>query len=158
MDNLVYDRTQADGSRIKSYITKGYSSLTEDELAEWQSLVSKGAWNYTDANRVGEWVNFLCNLLTYAGVDTSSIPAAPTNYDISSSLWNEDVQQLQDSIQALRDLYINNPTLENMVPGPSWNYAQANALEKNLQILYDAVSLWFVIPSCGDALCGGDYT
>lgn len=82
IDNLVYDRTQADVDRVKELTKKMQQGvqaavipanvlvadinqttlatqvLTESDIAEWKAGM-KGAWNYTDINRVGEAVGYL---------------------------------------------------------------------------------------------------
>lgn len=82
IDDLVYDRTQADVDRVKELTKKmqqGVQSavipanvlvadinqttlakqvLTESDVAEWKAGM-KGAWNYKDINRVGEAVEYL---------------------------------------------------------------------------------------------------
>ena len=56
IDNLVYDRTQADVDRVftlkNKILTEGLSSLSAEEKAEYMAGM-KGAYNYGDMNRVG---------------------------------------------------------------------------------------------------------
>lgn len=50
---LVTDRTQADVSRVKQIAEKiKNGTVSESELAEFNSAAMKGAYNYTDLNRV----------------------------------------------------------------------------------------------------------
>lgn len=50
---LVTDRTQADVDRVKAIAAKiRAGTATEAELSEWNSCAMKGAYNYTDLNRV----------------------------------------------------------------------------------------------------------
>ena len=62
IDTLVYDRTQADVDRVKllkeKILLQGLSSLTPEEQSEYMGGM-KGAYNYTDLNRVGEAVNYI---------------------------------------------------------------------------------------------------
>ena len=56
IDNLVYDRTQADVDRVftlkNKILTEGLSSLSAEEKTEYMAGM-KGAYNYGDMNRVG---------------------------------------------------------------------------------------------------------
>lgn len=56
IDNLVYDRTQADVDRVftlkNKILTEGLSSLSAEEKNEYMAGM-KGAYNYGDMNRVG---------------------------------------------------------------------------------------------------------
>lgn len=50
---LVTDRTQTDVDRVKAIAAKiRAGTATEAELSEWNSCAMKGAYNYTDLNRV----------------------------------------------------------------------------------------------------------
>jgi hypothetical protein len=64
IDTLIYDRTQEDVDRVSTLKTKaltgGWGSLTEDEQAEWLAGM-RGAYNYTDLNRVGSAVEYLAS-------------------------------------------------------------------------------------------------
>lgn len=48
--SLITDRTAADVARWQELKSKGLANMTAAELAEWRT--SKGAYNYTDMNRV----------------------------------------------------------------------------------------------------------
>lgn len=154
---LVYDRTQADADALKQLIQRGYQSLTPTQLKEWNSIASKGAWNYTDANRVGAVINYIRDLLASSGLDVSNVPVAPTNNAASTDIRDEDVAQLQQSIRQLHQLHTTNPNIVIMTPGPNWKYTQANQLEENLHILYEAVKPYYIWPNAYDATCGGEY-
>ena len=154
---LVYDRTQADADRVQQMIQAGYQGLSLEQYTEWASLISKGSWNYTDANRVGAAINLIRNLLADSGLNMSNVLPAPTVYNTESDIRVEDVTQLQESIRQLQQAFETNPTIVVMVPGPNWKYTQANQLEQNLHILYEAIKPYYVWPNAHDALCGGDY-
>lgn len=51
MKNLITDRTAADVVRWKALHDKGWDAMTPEEQAEWVNGM-KGAYNYTDMNRV----------------------------------------------------------------------------------------------------------
>ena len=67
IDTLVYDRTQADVDRVftlkNKILTGGLIALTEEERAEYMAGM-KGAYNYTDMNRVGQAVSYIANRMT----------------------------------------------------------------------------------------------
>lgn len=67
IDNLVYDRTQADVDRVftlkNKILTEGLSSLSAEEKTEYMAG-TKGAYNYGDMNRVGQAVVYIANRMT----------------------------------------------------------------------------------------------
>lgn len=67
IDNLVYDRTQADVDRVftlkNKILTGGLSALSNEEKAEYMAGM-KGAYNYTDMNRVGQAVAYIAGRMT----------------------------------------------------------------------------------------------
>lgn len=64
IDTLITDRTQADISAVSALINKIIAgTATEAELELYNAAKSKGAYNYTDLNRVGEAVEYLADTL-----------------------------------------------------------------------------------------------
>ena len=67
IDNLVYDRTQSDVDRVfilkNKILTEGLNALTSEEKAEYMEGM-KGAYNYTDMNRVGQAVIYIAERMT----------------------------------------------------------------------------------------------
>ena len=54
LDNLVFDRTQSDVSRVQSLTRKMIAgTATDAEKEEWLGGEMKGAYNAADLNRVG---------------------------------------------------------------------------------------------------------
>ena len=70
--NLITDRTQADVDRYTELKDKSLRGMTDDEKAEWQTQL-KGAYNFTDMNRVEAAVEDLANRLTEAGYIVSPV-------------------------------------------------------------------------------------
>ena len=66
LENLITDRTQADFLRWLELRNKGFAKMTAEERAEFAGDM-KGAYNYTDLNRVGYALNYLKGRLTSAG-------------------------------------------------------------------------------------------
>lgn len=64
IDTLIYDRTQADVDRVftlkNKILTEGLNALSSEELAEYMAGM-KGAYNYTDMNRVGQAVAYIAD-------------------------------------------------------------------------------------------------
>lgn len=62
IDDLIYDRTQADVDRVfelkGKILAGGLSALTDAEKTEYMAGM-KGAYNYTDLNRVGQAVSYI---------------------------------------------------------------------------------------------------
>ena len=97
LDNLIFDRTQADVDRA-AYLSRlwvnGTFSGTTDELAEWASDL-KGAYNASDLNRVGSAVDYLTDTLYSMGYNVPTVP---------KDNWTE----TDIPVQSQMDIYINN--------------------------------------------------
>lgn len=76
INELVYDRTQADVDRVftlkNKILTEGLSSLSAEEKAEYLAGM-KGAYNYTDFNRLGEAIAYLVERMKELDIHDSSI-------------------------------------------------------------------------------------
>ena len=64
--HLVTDRTRDDVNRVAALVKKGWEKMTAAERSEWERGM-KGAYNYTDLNRVQSAVRFLRDRLAGAG-------------------------------------------------------------------------------------------
>ena len=79
IDNLIFDRTQADVDRVFELKNKiltggGLSALTSEEQTEYMAGM-KGAYNYTDFNRIGEAISYLVERMKALAIyDDSIIP------------------------------------------------------------------------------------
>lgn len=76
---LITDRTQADRDRAEELSLKEYGDMTEAEKAEWDAPL-KGAYNYTDLNRVESAVEVLAKILRGLPVELQRYAAA---YDVA---------------------------------------------------------------------------
>lgn len=78
IDTLIYDRTQEDVDRVSTLKTKaltgGWDSLTDDEQDEWLAGM-RGAYNYTDLNRVGSAVEYLADRFVSIPVELAAYRA-----------------------------------------------------------------------------------
>ena len=143
--NLITDRTAADVERYLTLRNKGFANLTQAEKTEWLSPM-KGAYNYTDLNRVEDAVVYVAGRLRERGyrVDitagkTWTMTTLPTLSDMNAYLNN---------IKAIRSAFA---TLSTTPPAPStikgFTYKEANAIEQILidvdQLLENMMSAWF---------------
>ena len=91
--NLITDRTLQDVQRWKELKAKGIERMTEAEKAEWAAC--KGAYNYTDLNRVEAAVRMISEKLKELHIDTDvttksdwELTDLPTQSDLSRYLAN----------------------------------------------------------------------
>lgn len=71
---LITDRTQSDVANLRFLLASGIDNWTEAELAEFNLARSKGAYNYTDLNRVTACMDHLNERLTALGYVTGYVP------------------------------------------------------------------------------------
>ena len=67
---LVTDRTLTDLETIRGLLETPMSDWTAGQLAEFNQAVSKGAYDYTDLNRVTACMDYLNDMLTGLGYET----------------------------------------------------------------------------------------
>ena len=67
---LITDRTEADVRRLASILAMVPSDRSEEQQAELDSHSSKGAYNYTDLNRVTQAMDYINNQLVGYGYAT----------------------------------------------------------------------------------------
>lgn len=152
IDTLITDRTQADVSRVKTLTTKWLNgTITNAEKTEWLNGM-KGAYNYTDLNRVGEAVQYIAAVLngsgrsvSVTGKDDWTMADIPTRAQESAFL--ADLTLLKANVSA--DVPEVPTTLDNL------DYETANLIEQILLDVYNAIiyegANW---ERCGIAICG----
>lgn len=69
--NLITDRTEADVRRLASILATTPRNRTEEQQAELDSHSSKGAYNYTDLNRVTKAMDTLADQFLALGYSTA---------------------------------------------------------------------------------------
>ena len=74
IDNLITDRSQTDVDALRALLSRGKANWTAEELAEFNLARSKGAYNYTDLNRVTACMDYLNEVLTGLGYVTGYHP------------------------------------------------------------------------------------
>lgn len=63
IDTLITDRSAADIATLKSLLSKSFASMSTTEQTGWLQD-SKGAYNASDMNRVGQALNYLKQIMT----------------------------------------------------------------------------------------------
>lgn len=157
MEEVIYDRTNTDVQLVKQYREKirknGFDSLTQAEQALWIAGM-KGAYNYTDYNRVGRCMNYLSNML--AGMGYSISITAKTDWSIADEPTTAQLAKIITDLNTLRNtiaLFADTPDTPSDFEAPT--YVDANAIEK---ILYDLNRMALAIEEearrCGTFNCG----
>lgn len=162
IDTLIYDRTAEDVERVKTLktqiMTNGLSSLSSAERAEYLAGM-RGAYNYTDMNRVGQAVAYIAGRMTALpgqlqayrqshGVaedsvydlpyDPSAVSVTPkTDWSVSDIPTQAQIRTYLANISNLRSIL----TLPSGTPSPPANlngmtYTIANNLERILYVIY----------------------
>ena len=130
LDNLIFDRTQADVDRVKELTQKLINgTATDAEKTEWFGEM-KGAYNASDLNRVGAAVEYLTETLYNMGYNVPTVPKDDwTETDIpmqsQMGIYINNIQLLRDILPYVAPDAPNAP--ENLT------FVQANAIE---EILY----------------------
>jgi hypothetical protein len=130
--NLITDRTAEDVQYVSALAAKiKANTATEAEQEEWNGAALKGAYCYTDLNRVGSAISYLAGLLRDAGYKVSVTPK--TDWQENEWLTPETAAQYLADVAELRKqfaLYATTPTVpDGMV---DFGYAQANDIERIL--------------------------
>lgn len=152
IDTLITDRTQADVEYVKSLTLKWLNgTITNTEKAEWLAGL-KGAYNYTDLNRVGEAVAYVANMLNQTGRSVSviakqnwTVADIPSTAQMTSFL--NDLTLLKNNVDGVT---LNTPsTMDNL------NYQTANLIEQIILACYNSIIRERADSEiCGVAICG----
>lgn len=135
MINLIYDRTPADITRLKTLRTKIKNrTATEAEFAEWLTSM-KGAYNNTDLNRVGEAINYLSGVLKEYGYTNNA--SARTDWEIGEKPNPKQMSEYLDNINKLKQAF---PYTETELPTDMFNLviSEANDIER---FFYDQIEI-----------------
>ena len=128
---FITDRTQDDVTRRAELARKGIANMTDTELAEWLAP-SKGAYNYTDLNRVEDAVAKLASYL--AALDRDHGGWMFTYWLEDSVPTATDLQRYLDNVKRVRNAL---PELHHIMPQApasmvNLTYEGANAIEEIL--------------------------
>lgn len=108
---LVMDRSQADLDALRALLATPLADWTAEQLEEFAQAKSKGAYNYTDLNRVTACMGYLNEVLTGLGYVTGYAPVVVDPQAQDPYLWTEDdvptqsqMEQYLANVFALRDV------------------------------------------------------
>ena len=144
MIELVTDRTQHHVTRLKQLRSIGWNNMSESQRTEYRGYAAKGAYNYTDLNRVESAVAEISqllglNLVVFQSWAVNHIPHPGEEYDgdvLAMDRYLNNVVAIRDACAAL--------TNEEFPPLPEsmdkLTYEGANNIEKVLEIAYRCVS------------------
>ena len=161
LDTLITDRTQADVDYVRSLSAKGIPQMSADELTEFLTTL-KGAYNYSDLNRVESAVAYVAAELVQAPTDLRQyasdrnvawddlfdVPYDPDDYDNLTIKTNWAVSDIPTNLQMIR--YIENIKLiRDAIPNASiaWipdvmdnlDYSIANNIEQLMIDVHQAL-------------------
>lgn len=136
LDNLVFDRTELDVAELQAVTAKLVAGTAT--AAERATFIAgmKGAYNYTDLNRVGAAVEYLTALLASLGY---RVPTAPvTDWQESDIPTPAQMERYLANIAALRDRL---PYVAPDAPASmgGLTYQEANDIEEILYTLEDVL-------------------
>lgn len=142
IDTLITDRTNADVQRWSSLKSKGWSGMTDAEKAEWAAGM-KGAYNYTDLNRVTQAMDYINGRLVSYGYSTTyhtvEIAEGRTEWEEADIPTPELMTAYLSNLSALRsalEVWSTTPSVPDDMEGLT--YQEANDIEK---ILVDVESV-----------------
>ena len=142
---FITDRSQAHVTRLKRLQAIGWKNLTDSQKAEYRGYAAKGAYNYTDLNRVETAVAELAE--TYGLTLTTK-----TDWGVWDTPTQSDMERYLSNVVAIRNAYTGDrvlPELPDSMIGLT--YEGANNIERVLAIAYAPDDT--VIRS-GDIYCG----
>ena len=116
MDELIFDRTEADVTYAKEH------QSSAEHL--------KGAYNYTDLNRIEEWTDYLATELnSYSYITDPTIKTDWTEADIPTY---EHMERIRSNINALKNVYCATTSVPSSLS--QMTYKKANDIER---VLYE---------------------
>lgn len=169
MTNLIYDRTPEDVAEVRRLLAKldpeTGDGLTAAEQAKWDAGL-KGAYNFTDLNRVESAVKLLAAALTAAGYPVEITPVLKGSKSEDRE-WQEGdiVRRAQwstylENVQRLRDAYYTLAETGQLPKlGDKLGYVGANTIEKvlaDIDLLLDGMKS--IYRRAGTFTAGGSYT
>jgi hypothetical protein len=138
LENLITDRTSQDVDRVKTLMAKAWQDMTPEEQAEWLSPL-KGAYNYTDLNRVGDALNYVRDRLSASGYLRANAFTARVDWRSDEIPAVPDISEYHAHVSVIREALAQFPTTPAAPTSPnSLDYVAANAIE---QILVDVDAL-----------------
>ena len=168
---LITNRSASDLENLRSLLSTPVSDWTAAQLAEFNQAISKGAYNYTDLNRVTAAMTYLDQVLQGYGYTSGFKPleikrtggtVEPLLPDGYKQLWYEtdiptqsEMTQYLTNVLAVTKVFIEEPQLPQQMAGLTVD--GANQIET---ALFELWKLLEILPTsfvpCGEAFCGGD--
>lgn len=166
ISGLVYDRTIEDVTRwlllTKKLDSSGWDSLTDEEQVEWTTRL-KGAYNFSDLNRVGEAVAYLAqryraliphldeyriaravadDVLFHVPYKDSDVAVEPkTDWQLNDHVWADQAARYLLDLVTLRCLMaVPDGTPEVPPDMIGLTYQEANDIERLLDMLDDEIT------------------
>ena len=157
---MIIDRSQSDIDIAKSLIKKGFQNMTSDEKQSFLSGL-KGAYNYSDFNRIEATVYYLANRLKDIWIESETLanelgvawdemfnyPYDKYRFDDISTKYDWSVDDILN--KANRERYINNiktiliSFIDDITDIPNslekMNFEGANNIEKQLLLLNEKI-------------------
>lgn len=137
MIELIYDRTKNDVINLRNLIARIQNGTATEEEKQQYMQPHKGAYNYTDLNRVGTAMNQLIELFREKGYIIHITPK--TNWQMTDVPTREAFTEYLENVRALRDvisLPIGTPEVPNI---DGFNFQSANDIELILKTVEETV-------------------
>lgn len=133
MLNLITDRSQSHVNRLLALQSRGWANMTADEQAAWYDDVVKGAYNYTDLNRVEAAVGIVAGIL---GLSLTT----KTNWTMWDKPTQSEMSRYLGNVAKIRERCSSVPNLPTL-PGSmdNLNYKDANNIELVLLLAYEHI-------------------
>ena len=153
-ESLVTDRTQRHVNRILNLMQQiAGGTATQAEIDEFlanrgdgDTDTWKGAYNYTDLNRVGQWVAYLTERLASAGIHISTVGKSDwteADYNNAAALdyYLKDISLVRGAIAVMS----STPPVPTDLQGLTW--WEANDIEKILEdvdyLITNMMQAWY---------------
>lgn len=137
LENLITDRTAQDVDRVKVLAAKAWQDMTAEEQAEWMSPL-KGAYNYTDLNRVGAALNYVRDRLSEVGHIQADVFTAREDWDQGEIPTVAEMSDYLGYVSVIRGALAQFATTPDVPDVNALDYSAANDIE---QILLDVDEL-----------------
>lgn len=129
---FITDRTQYHVTLLKHLQAKGWNNMTSSEKVSWRKEAAKGAYNYTDLNRVESAVAEIAKMM---GLNLTT----KTDWSLWDIPLKSDMDRYLRNVIAIRDLCPKSmkfPSLPKTMNHLTFEYA--NNIEKVLKIAYES--------------------
>lgn len=126
----IYNRSQNDIEKLKSYREIGYQNLTSEQQLEWLSGMI-GALNTKDLNRIENNIQTIADLLDIKGLSFK------TNWNYTDFVKVSDERRIIDNLNKAKERYIFETERED-IQLPLNHYEKINSIEKLIFDMYNA--------------------